>query len=57
MKCLLWHPRWPGASLILIRGHRHLHECAYIGDDSSEELQELMDIVAEGGTIEIVRKT
>ncbi|XP_037042951.1 uncharacterized protein LOC119079274 [Bradysia coprophila] len=39
--------RWPGASLILIRGHRHLHECAYIGDDSSEELDELMEIAAE----------
>lgn len=44
--------RWPGASLILIRGHRHLHECAYIGDDSSEELDELMEILAEGGTID-----
>lgn len=41
--------RWPGASLILIRGHRNLHECAYIGDDSSEELEELMDIVADKG--------
>lgn len=46
--------RWPGASLILIRGHRHLHECAYIGDDSSEELNELIEIVAEGGTIQLV---
>lgn len=42
---------WPGASLILIRGHRHLHECAYIGDDSSEELEELMEIAAENGAI------
>ncbi|GAB0086630.1 hypothetical protein DMENIID0001_007300 [Sergentomyia squamirostris] len=39
--------RWPGASLILIRGHRHLHECAYIGDDSSEEEDELMEIQLE----------
>lgn len=46
--------RFPGASLILIRGHRHLHECAYIGDDSSEELSELMEIVAEGNTIQMV---
>lgn len=33
--------RWPGASLIMIRGHKHLKQCAYIGDDSSEELYEL----------------
>lgn len=33
--------RWPGASLILIKGHKHLRDCAYIGDDSSEELDEL----------------
>lgn len=33
--------RWPGASLVVIRGHKHLHQCAYIGDDSSEELEEL----------------
>uniref|UniRef100_A0A1B0D8B7 E3 ubiquitin-protein ligase APD1-4 middle domain-containing protein n=1 Tax=Phlebotomus papatasi TaxID=29031 RepID=A0A1B0D8B7_PHLPP len=39
--------RWPGASLILIRGHRHLHECAYIGDDSSEEEDELQEIELE----------
>ncbi|XP_045460887.1 uncharacterized protein LOC123671206 [Harmonia axyridis] len=32
--------RWPGASLIVIRGHKHLHECAYIGDNSSEEADE-----------------
>ncbi|KAJ6644651.1 Larval cuticle protein LCP-30 [Pseudolycoriella hygida] len=43
--------RWPGASLILIRGHRHLHECAYIGDNSSEELEELMEIAMEKGVI------
>ncbi|CAG9792544.1 unnamed protein product [Diatraea saccharalis] len=35
--------RWPGASLIMIKGYKHLHECAYIGDDSSEELDELME--------------
>lgn len=35
--------RWPGASLIMIKGHRHLKECAYIGDDSSEELDEMFD--------------
>jgi len=40
--------RWPGASLIVIRGHRHLHQCAYIGDDSSEEVDELMDAIKEG---------
>lgn len=39
--------RWPGASLIIIRGHKHLHECAYIGDDSSEELDELMENIRE----------
>jgi len=33
--------RWPGASLIVIRGHKHLHQCAYIGDDSSEETEEM----------------
>lgn len=45
--------RWPGASLILIRGHRHLHECAYIGDDSSEELEELLEIAAEKGILDL----
>lgn len=34
--------RWPGASLIVIRGHKHLHECAYIGDNSSEEPAEML---------------
>jgi peptidyl-prolyl cis-trans isomerase SDCCAG10 len=33
--------RWPGASLVVIRGHKHLHQCAYIGDDSSEEIEEM----------------
>ncbi|XP_018328412.1 uncharacterized protein LOC108739157 [Agrilus planipennis] len=40
--------RWPGASLIVIRGHKNLHECAYIGDDSSEEIEELMENIREG---------
>ncbi|CAG4966391.1 unnamed protein product [Colias eurytheme] len=35
--------RWPGASLIMIKGYKHLQECAYIGDDSSEELDELLE--------------
>ncbi|GBP32310.1 hypothetical protein EVAR_86143_1 [Eumeta japonica] len=35
--------RWPGASLIMIKGYRHLQNCAYIGDDSSEELDELLE--------------
>lgn len=33
--------RWPGASIIVIKGHKHLKECAYIGDNSSEELDEI----------------
>lgn len=39
--------------MILIRGHRHLHECAYIGDDSSEELEELLEIAAEKGILNL----
>ncbi|KAF4519975.1 hypothetical protein B566_EDAN005475 [Ephemera danica] len=39
--------RWPGASLIVIRGYKHLHDCAYIGDDSSEEADELAIIERE----------
>ncbi|XP_066996326.1 uncharacterized protein [Anabrus simplex] len=39
--------RGPGASLIVIRGHKHLHDCAYIGDDSSEELDELEQAAEE----------
>ncbi|CAH0714805.1 unnamed protein product, partial [Brenthis ino] len=35
--------RWPGASLIMIKGYKHLQDCAYIGDDSSEELDELLE--------------
>ncbi|CAK9822366.1 hypothetical protein ANTRET_LOCUS911 [Anthophora retusa] len=41
--------RWPGASLTIIRGHKHLHECAFIGDDSSEELEELLEVAKESG--------
>ncbi|XP_065343023.1 uncharacterized protein LOC135941429 isoform X2 [Cloeon dipterum] len=33
--------RGPGASLIVIKGHKHLRDCAYIGDNSSEELDEM----------------
>lgn len=39
--------------MILIRGHKHLHECAYIGDDSSEELEELLEIAAEKGILNL----
>ncbi|CAH1186507.1 unnamed protein product [Phyllotreta striolata] len=31
----------------MIRGHKHLHECAYIGDNSSEELAEQMESIKE----------
>lgn len=37
----------------MIRGHRHLQECAYIGDDSSEELEELLEIAAEKGIVNL----
>ncbi|KAK5648792.1 hypothetical protein RI129_003684 [Pyrocoelia pectoralis] len=40
--------RWPGASLIVIRGHKHLHDCAYIGDDSSEEFEEIARALIDG---------
>nr|CAI5851290.1 unnamed protein product [Callosobruchus analis] len=49
--------RWPGASLIVLRGHKHLHECAYIGDDSSEELDELMEAIREGTYVEEANQT
>ncbi|XP_071454893.1 uncharacterized protein [Hetaerina americana] len=39
--------RWPGASLIVIKGHRHLRECAYIGQKSSEESDELLLVEGE----------
>ncbi|KAG6458418.1 uncharacterized protein LOC115448815 [Manduca sexta] len=39
---------YPGASLIMIKGYKHLQECAYIGDDSSEELSELMEAYYNG---------
>ncbi|XP_066596567.1 uncharacterized protein [Prorops nasuta] len=45
--------RWPGASLTMIRGHKHLHECAFIGDDSSEELEELVEVAEEQGLIKL----
>ncbi|XP_076226240.1 uncharacterized protein LOC143174823 isoform X1 [Nomia melanderi] len=48
--------RWPGASLTIIRGHKHLHECAFIGDDSSEELEELLEVAKENGLF-LVNKT
>lgn len=32
----------------IIRGHKHLHECAYIGDESSEELDEVMEALDDG---------
>ncbi|XP_044006148.1 uncharacterized protein LOC122851157 [Aphidius gifuensis] len=38
--------RWPGASLTIIRGHKHLQECAFIGDDSSEEVDEILENTA-----------
>lgn len=44
-----FYGRWPGASLTMIRGHKHLHECAFIGDDSSEELEELLEVAKETG--------
>ncbi|XP_026667108.1 uncharacterized protein LOC108622199 [Ceratina calcarata] len=45
--------RWPGASLTIIRGHKHLHECAFIGDDSSEELEELFEVAKETGLLSV----
>ncbi|XP_028170520.1 uncharacterized protein LOC114360139, partial [Ostrinia furnacalis] len=39
---------WPGASLIMIKGYKHLQGCAYIGDDSSEELDELLEANKKG---------
>lgn len=30
-----------------------MHECAYIGDDSSEELEELLEIAAEKGILDL----
>lgn len=42
--------RWPGASIIVIKGHKHLKECAYIGDNSSEELDELESSEEGNGT-------
>ncbi|KAJ8708248.1 hypothetical protein PYW07_010373 [Mythimna separata] len=39
---------YPGASLIMIKGYKHLQECAYIGDDSSEEVDEIMEAYSLG---------
>ncbi|XP_026315937.1 uncharacterized protein LOC113227254 isoform X2 [Hyposmocoma kahamanoa] len=39
---------YPGASLIMIKGYKHLQECAYIGDDSSEEVDELLEANRRG---------
>lgn len=53
--------RWPGASLIMIKGYKHLQECAYIGDDSSEELDELLEarrlgLLADDGLLDKLLK-
>ncbi|KAL6258113.1 hypothetical protein P5V15_010030 [Pogonomyrmex californicus] len=45
--------RWPGASLTIIRGFKNLHECAFIGDDSSEELEELVEVAKEQGLLDV----
>ncbi|XP_011258449.1 uncharacterized protein LOC105252643 isoform X2 [Camponotus floridanus] len=45
--------RWPGASLTIIRGFKNLHECAFIGDDSSEELDELLEVAKEQGLLDM----
>lgn len=39
--------------MTIIRGHKHLHECAFIGDDSCEELEELLEIAEEQGLLNI----
>ncbi|XP_011865778.1 PREDICTED: uncharacterized protein LOC105560886 isoform X2 [Vollenhovia emeryi] len=49
--------RWPGASLTIIRGFKNLHECAFIGDDSSEELEELVEVAKEEGLLNLKRTT
>ncbi|XP_018317849.1 uncharacterized protein [Mycetomoellerius zeteki] len=49
--------RWPGASLTIIRGFKNLHECAFIGDDSSEELEELVEIAKEEGLLDVKSTT
>ena len=41
----------------MIRGHKHLHECAFIGDDSSEELEEVVEIAQEEGLIQMLNKS
>lgn len=32
----------------MIKGYKHLQECAYIGDDSSEEVDELLEANRRG---------
>lgn len=32
----------------MIKGYKHLQECAYIGDDSSEEVDELVEAYSLG---------
>ncbi|XP_011703824.1 PREDICTED: uncharacterized protein LOC105459459 isoform X2 [Wasmannia auropunctata] len=49
--------RWPGASLTIIRGFKNLHECAFIGDDSSEELEELVEVAKEKGLLDVKSTT
>ncbi|XP_077267479.1 uncharacterized protein LOC143900244 isoform X1 [Temnothorax americanus] len=49
--------RWPGASLTIIRGFKNLHECAFIGDDSSEELEELVEVAKEEGLLDMKSTT
>lgn len=41
----------------MIRGHKHLHECAFIGDDSSEELEELVEVAQERGLLQRPNET
>lgn len=38
--------------MTIIRGHKNLHECAFIGDDSSEELEELLEVAKEKGLLD-----
>jgi len=56
MKCFIVF-RWPGASLTIIRGFKNLHECAFIGDDSSEELEELVEIAKKEGFLDVKSTT
>ncbi|XP_029164286.1 uncharacterized protein LOC114935588 [Nylanderia fulva] len=49
--------RYPGAYLTIIRGFKNLHECAFIGDDSSEELEELLEVAKEEGILDMKETT